>query len=74
MDIEVPGLDTIEKAMSLQEESFVLGLYPLIRTEVSTTIFPAIAGISVISNDVGRIPLANPLLFELSQRGKSAFP
>ena len=33
-----------------------------------------IAGVSVVANDVGRIPLANPLLFELSEWSKGVFP
>ena len=53
--------------------SFLVFIH-LTRTEVSTMIFAAIAGVSVIANDVGRIPLANPLLFELSQWGKGSFP
>jgi hypothetical protein len=46
----------------------------LMRTEVSRTIFAAMAGVSVVANDVGRIPLANPLLFEFSQWSKGLFP
>jgi hypothetical protein len=74
VDVEALGLQLGDKATASSTDSSSLVFIHLMRTEVSTTIFPAIAGVSVVSNDVGRIPLANPLLFELSQWSKGIFP
>lgn len=44
------------------------------RTEVSTTIFAAIPVVTEITDDVRRIPLADPVVLEIPQGGERLFP
>jgi hypothetical protein len=44
------------------------------RGEVSMTIFAAISRISIIANDVGRVPVADPLPFKFPQWGERLLP
>jgi hypothetical protein len=46
----------------------------LMRTEVSTTIFGAIAAVAVVADDVRRVPVPNPLGFEFAQGSYSRLP
>ena len=64
----------LSKRRASASNSSFLVLIHLIRTELSTTIFPAIAGVSVVANDISRVPLADPLLFEFPQGSESFFP
>src|SRR6185295_11556190 len=70
-DFGVRG-DSRRRASFRRSSSRVLNR--LTSTEVSTTIFAAVAGLAIVANDVRRVPAADPLLLEFLERGERLPP
>src|SRR5205809_4128065 len=46
----------------------------LMRTDVSTTIFAAVARLAIVADDIRGVPLADPLLLQLLERSERLLP